>query len=254
MVDIDDTIVQVHGYHKQGAAFGYSGVRGLNALLATVSTQTIAPVIVAQRLRKGSVGSPRGASRLITDTLALVGRTHLASRPVLVRADSAFYSHALVAAAQKTGADVSITVRMDRAVKRAIASIDQDAWATIKYTDAIFDQTTGTWVSKARVAEIPFTAFTSRKKTDQVCGRLVCVASLTWPPRPATGRGRCSRPGGSTRSSPPPPPPRSTPSPLTRPTAVTRSSRTPTPTSRPPRWPTCPRGSSTPTPPGWSAQ
>lgn len=33
MVDLDDTIIEVHGYKKQGAAFGYSGVRGLNALL-----------------------------------------------------------------------------------------------------------------------------------------------------------------------------------------------------------------------------
>ena len=57
MVDIDDTIIEVHGYAKQGAAFGYSGVRGLNALLATVSTDTVAPVIAAQRLRKGSAGS-----------------------------------------------------------------------------------------------------------------------------------------------------------------------------------------------------
>src|SRR4051795_151567 len=30
IVDIDDTIVEVHGYQKQGAAFGYSGIRGLN--------------------------------------------------------------------------------------------------------------------------------------------------------------------------------------------------------------------------------
>src|SRR5690625_1089924 len=85
MVDIDDTIVEVHGYQKQGAAFGYSGVRGLNALLATVSTEQIAPVIAAQRLRKGSAGSPRGAVRLATDALALIGRTPLAGRPVLVR-------------------------------------------------------------------------------------------------------------------------------------------------------------------------
>src|SRR3982751_1138844 len=53
-VDLDDTIVEVHGYQKQGAAFGYSGVRGLNAVLATVSTDQVAPVIAAQRLRKGS--------------------------------------------------------------------------------------------------------------------------------------------------------------------------------------------------------
>src|SRR3954447_19678988 len=38
LVDLDDTIVEVHGYAKQGATFGYSGVRGLSALLATVCT------------------------------------------------------------------------------------------------------------------------------------------------------------------------------------------------------------------------
>src|SRR4051794_36074928 len=173
LVDIDDTIVEVHGYQKQGAGFGYSRVRGLNALLATVSTEQIAPVIAAQRLRKGSVGSARGAARLATDTLALIARSRLAGRHVLLRADSAFYSHALVTAVLKTGADVSITVRMDAAVKRAIATIDQDAWTTIKYTDAIYDQTTGSWISQAQIAEIPFTAFVSHKKADQVPGRLI---------------------------------------------------------------------------------
>jgi hypothetical protein len=55
LVDVDDPIIQVHGYDKQGAGFGYSGVRGLNMLLATVSTASAAPVVVAQRLRKGVV-------------------------------------------------------------------------------------------------------------------------------------------------------------------------------------------------------
>jgi hypothetical protein len=62
MVDIDDTIIEVHGYAKQGSGYGYSGVRGLNAILATLTTKDTAPVIVAQRLRKGSCGSPRGAN------------------------------------------------------------------------------------------------------------------------------------------------------------------------------------------------
>src|SRR4051794_26347299 len=173
IVDIDDTIIEVHGYQKQGAAFGYSGVRGLNALLATVSTAQVAPVIAAQRLRTGSVGSPRGAARLATDTLALIRRSQLAGRNVLVRADSAFYSHALVTAVGKAGAQVSITVQMDPAVKRAITTIDQDAWTTIKYTDAIFDEVTGSWISKAQVAEIPFIAFVSKKKAEQITGRLI---------------------------------------------------------------------------------
>lgn len=173
MVDIDDTIVEVHGYQKQGAGFGYSGVRGLNALLATVSTEQAAPVIAAQRLRKGSAGSPRGAVRLATDALAMVRRTCLAGRPVLVRGDAAFYSHALVTAVLKTGAHVSITVRMDPVVKRAIAAIGDDAWQTIKYTDAIYDEQAGQWISRAEVAEIPFTAFTSKKTDEQIPGRLV---------------------------------------------------------------------------------
>ena len=29
MIDIDDTIIEVHGYAKQGSGYGYSGVRGL---------------------------------------------------------------------------------------------------------------------------------------------------------------------------------------------------------------------------------
>src|SRR4051794_7480122 len=29
LVDVDDTIIEVHGHAKQGAGFGYSGVRGL---------------------------------------------------------------------------------------------------------------------------------------------------------------------------------------------------------------------------------
>jgi hypothetical protein len=173
MVDIDDTIIEVHGYAKQGAGFGYSGVRGLNAILATVSTESTAPVIAAQRLRKGSTGSPRGAARLATDALALVRRTHLAGRHVLVRADSAFYCHRMVSAVLGTGADVSITARMDPAVKAAITAIAEKSWEKIKYTDAIYDEVAGAWISKAEVAEIPFTAFTSKKKADRIQGRLV---------------------------------------------------------------------------------
>jgi hypothetical protein len=45
-------VKQTYGYTKQGAGHGYTGVKGLNALLATVSTPTSAPVIAATRLRR----------------------------------------------------------------------------------------------------------------------------------------------------------------------------------------------------------
>ncbi|PZG77610.1 hypothetical protein C1I97_36795 [Streptomyces sp. NTH33] len=44
-VDIDDTIRRTYGYAKQGAGYGYSKVKGLNALIGTVSTPLAAPVI-----------------------------------------------------------------------------------------------------------------------------------------------------------------------------------------------------------------
>ena len=56
LVDLDDSTIEVHGYAKQGSSYGYSGVRGLNALIATLTTAHAAPVIIGQRLRKGSPG------------------------------------------------------------------------------------------------------------------------------------------------------------------------------------------------------
>ncbi len=157
MVDIDDTIIEVHGYAKQGSGYGYSGVRGLNALLATVSTKDSAPVVVAQRLRKGSCGSPRGAKRLVADalkTLTSLSPAHDAAKP-LVRGDSAFYGTATVGAAIRGGADVSVTVRMNPKVKATIATIGDDAWTPIEYTDAVFDEQTQTWVSRAEAPRFP---------------------------------------------------------------------------------------------------
>ena len=174
LVDIDDTIIEVHGHAKQGAGFGYSGVRGLNALLATVTTADCAPVVVAQRLRKGSCGSPRGAKRLVADALKTVATLHGGGdvKPLL-RGDCAFYGAPTVGAALRGGAQVSVTVRLDPKVKAAIATIGEHAWTPIEYTDAIFDEVSGTWVSRAEVAEVPFTAFSSMKATDRVPGRLV---------------------------------------------------------------------------------
>jgi hypothetical protein len=175
LVDVDDTIIEVHGYAKQGAAFGYSGVRGINALLSTITVAGRAPVIAASRLRKGSTGSSRGASRLVADTLATLRRlrTQGATGRVLLRADSAFYAQPVVRAAQLAGADVSITVRQDKRVRNVIAGIPDGGWTPIRYTDAVFDEQTRQWISRAEVAEIDFTAFTSRPKAQRVPGRLV---------------------------------------------------------------------------------
>jgi hypothetical protein len=78
-----------------------------------------------------------------------------------------------VSAALRCGAQVSITVRLDPKVTAAIAAIGDDDWTPIEYTDAVYDETTGRWISRAEVAEIAFTAFSSKKANQQVRGRLV---------------------------------------------------------------------------------
>jgi hypothetical protein len=159
-LDIDDTIKATYGYQKQGAGYGYSKVKGLNALLATCSTPVSAPVIAATRLRRGAANSAKGAARLVADAL-VTARKAGATGQVTVRSDSAYYNHDVIAAARTGGARFSITARMDPAVTRAITQIPDDAWVGIKYPHAIYDQDEHRWVSDAQVAEI---AFTSRRR------------------------------------------------------------------------------------------
>lgn len=147
-------------------------MKGLNALLATVSTASSAPVIVATRLPKGSANSARGAARLVADAIK-TSRTAGANATVVLRADSAYYNGDVIAAARRHQACFSITARKDRAVTAAIASIADDAWTTIRYPAAVFDEQLQQWVSDAEVAEIPFTAFASRGKTRQITARLI---------------------------------------------------------------------------------
>ena len=166
-VDLDDTIREVHGYAKQGAAYGYSGVKGVNAQLAILSSPTCAPVIAASRLRKGNVVSGHGAARLVTDAISTARAAGVTGR-VMVRADSGYYRQDMIAAALRAKAWFSVTARMNSTVRQAITAIDEDAWTPIRYPRAIWDEDEQRWVSEAFVAEIDFTAFTSHPKKRQV--------------------------------------------------------------------------------------
>ena len=90
-----------------------------------------------------------------------------------MRADSAFYGRDVIAAIGRAKARFSITARQDTAVSRAIATIGEDAWTTIRYPHAVFDDQLGQWVSDAQVAEVEFTAFASRGEKHAVTARLI---------------------------------------------------------------------------------
>ena len=177
-IDIDSMQKRVYGHKKQGAAFGHTKiqgksllVRGLNALAATISTPLAAPVIAGTRLRGGNAGSARGAASFATASVA-TARAAGCSGLLVARADSAFYSAAFTGAVRAAGAFFSVTVRMDPKVKAAIAAIPDTAWTPVRYPRAIWDDQLRRWVSDAEVAEVPYTAFTS-KKGAAVTARLI---------------------------------------------------------------------------------
>jgi Transposase DDE domain group 1 len=174
-IDADDTMRGTYGYAKQGVGYGYTGVKGLNALIATVSTPLSAPVICATRLRKGSTNSARGAHRLVADAIR-AAKAAGASGLIVVRADSAFYGYPVVAAARRAGAAFSITARMTPTVAAAIAAIGDGAdggWTPIRYPQAVWDDDEQRWISDAEVAETSLTAFTGRRAGEQVTARLI---------------------------------------------------------------------------------
>ena len=171
MLDVDDTVKAVFGAAKQGAQHGYTRIKGLNAQLATISTQQAAPVIVGTRLRRGAAASAHGAVRLVRDALTTTRRAGVTGQ-ILVRADSAYYQHGFVTAVVKAGASFSVGARQDSAVRRATASIDDQSWVHIDYPQAVLDPDTGELVSCAEVAEVPYLAFTSHG-SKAVPGRLI---------------------------------------------------------------------------------
>ena len=177
-IDIDSMQKRVYGHAKAGAAFGHTKiggksllVRGLNVLAAVVSTPLGAPVIAATRLRGGSANSARGAASLAAEAIT-AARAAGCTGKIVVRMDSAYYAGKVIAAIRRGGAFFSVTVRMDAKVRAAIAGIGEDAWTPITYPEAIWDEDQRRWISDAEVAEVPYTAFASKKR-QAVTARLI---------------------------------------------------------------------------------
>ena len=177
---IDSTQKRVYGHQKEGARSGHTKiqgksvlVRGLNALIAAVSTPLAAPAVAATRLRGGNAPSARGAASLAAQAIG-TARACGATGTIVVRMDSAYYTAAVIAAVRRSGARFSVTAPVTPAIRTAIAAIPQDAWTAIKYPQAIWDDQLGCWISDAELAETGYAAFTSKKDKDlHVTARLI---------------------------------------------------------------------------------
>ena len=128
VIDVDSFVGEVHGYQKQGAAFGYTRQRGYHPLLAT---RADTGEVLHIRLRKGSANTSRGMLRFCDELVARVGRAG-AEGPKLLRADSGFWSNKTFAKLERAGWSYSIGVRMQPHVRAAVEQIDEEAWQTLE--------------------------------------------------------------------------------------------------------------------------
>ena len=147
-IDLDSTICETYGLAKEGARHhGYTGKRGYHPLLAIAAGTGD---VLMSRLRQGRANTARGAAHFLRETVGRV-RYGGASGQLTVRADSGFYTHALVAVCREMGVRFSITIRQHKGLRELIEAIPEQDWTPIPY-----------WMDGAAdVAETTYTPFQS---------------------------------------------------------------------------------------------
>ena len=147
-IDLDSTICETHGLSKEGAHHhGYIHRRGYHPLLAVAAGTGD---VLMYRLRKGRANTARGAAHFLRETVSRV-RYAGDKGQLTVRADSGFYTHAIVAICRKMKVCFPITIRQHQSVRNIIEAIPESEWAPISY-----------WMEgPADVAETEYTPFAS---------------------------------------------------------------------------------------------
>jgi hypothetical protein len=130
--DADSTIWEVYGHHKQGAAYGYTRRLGYRPLLATRADTGEVP---HARQRTGRANTARGVPRFVDETIGRIRRAG-ATGEIIFRANSGFWSAAVLAWLRAHDVRFSITGRQTKPVRRAIAAIGEGAWVDICYPDS----------------------------------------------------------------------------------------------------------------------
>jgi hypothetical protein len=127
-VDLDSFVGEVHGYEKEGAAYGYTRELGYHPLLAT---RAGSDEVLHVRLRTGSANTQRGALRFVDELIARVRRAGAAGE-ILVRADSGFWNKRITARLKGKGCLYSIGVRLTKPVAAAIDAIPEQTWRRLE--------------------------------------------------------------------------------------------------------------------------
>lgn len=160
-LDLDSKITEVYGRDKDGAAFGYTHVRGLSFLAATLCSPVCAPVITGTRLRGGNADTRRAAVSFVRQNLTTARTACGATGRLLVRMDSGFYVGAVITAIVDAEACFSVTAPQRKPIRQAIAALSDTAWKPITYATPVYHAEADTWIRTADIAETAYTAFTN---------------------------------------------------------------------------------------------
>jgi hypothetical protein len=132
VIDLDATLVTAHS-DKEGAKGNFKGGFGYHPLGAWLDNTNEA---LAALLRPGNAGSNTAADHLTVVDAALAQLPdRWRSKPILIRADGAGYSHALISALSAQGLEFSVGYPVTEAVRDAIRLIPQWAWQVASNAD-----------------------------------------------------------------------------------------------------------------------
>ncbi len=127
VIDIDSFIGEVHGEQKHGASYGYTRQLGYHPITA-VRADT--GEVLHIRNRKGNANTQRGAARFVDELLARVNRAGH-TEAIVIRADSGFQNHKLMAGLDRRGVEFSIGVKQSKTIRGLIEEIPEGDWVTI---------------------------------------------------------------------------------------------------------------------------
>jgi len=128
VIDLDATLLVAHS-DKQGAAGTFKGGFGFHPMLAYLDGSEEAP---AGMLRPGNAGANTAEDQIavLDAALAQLPRRVAAREQILVRADSAGATHALLAFCRDGRLGFSVGFDLTEPVRAAILGLGEDAWVS----------------------------------------------------------------------------------------------------------------------------
>jgi hypothetical protein len=127
-VDLDSSIIESHGYLREGVRYGYQGIKGLHPLLAFWHERRL---LLGCRLRAGNRRSDHGVKSFVEEILGAVP----ARLAVRLRMDAGFYSKKVERLCREQGLGFSISAALTQRLRGRIEELPEEAWKPYPWED-----------------------------------------------------------------------------------------------------------------------